>query len=98
MPDPRLDELARMAKNPNFVANNVTRMRAPLKQRTMFGPAGRAVIHSPGERTLVGPNGAILCRIREDEFGGVQVEEDERLHACVRPPTVTQGAAAERPS
>lgn len=96
MSDPRIDQLARMAKDPNFVASNVKHMRAPLKRKTVFGPAGRFVAHSPGERVIYGPDNQPLCRVREDEFGGVQIEEDEKLHAVVRPHTITQGASAER--
>lgn len=85
-----LDELAAAVRvDPEFVARNAARMRAPLKQRTQFGPAGRAVIHSKGERVIYGVNGRILCRVVEDELHGCQIEEDERLHAVVRPPTVS---------
>jgi hypothetical protein len=93
--DPRLDELARLAADPMFVARNVTRMRAPLKERTMFGPAGRAVLRSKGERVIYGPDNQPLCRVIEDDLHNCQIEEDERLHAVVRPPTVTKGARAD---
>lgn len=95
MHDPRLDELARIATDPDFVARNVTKMRAPLTERTVFTPAGRSVIHSAGEHVLYGPDDQPLCRIVEDEHGGCQIEEDERLHAVVRPVTITKGARAD---
>jgi hypothetical protein len=91
-----IDDIARAAGDPQFVANNVTRMRAPLKERTVFGPAGRAVIHSKGERVIYGPNGAALCRVLEDELHNTQIEEGERLHAVMRPSVVTKGARVER--
>jgi hypothetical protein len=84
-----IDELATLAKRPDFVARNVTRMRAPLKERIVFTSAGRTVIHSAGERVLYGPNGAVLCKITENETHGVQVEEADRLHAVIRPQVVT---------
>lgn len=91
--DRRLDELARMAKHPSFVADNVRKMRAPLKAKTVFTAAGKTVVHSPGERIIYGPDNTPLCKVIEDELGGCQIEEDERLHAVVRPPTITKGTS-----
>lgn len=87
MNDPHkwLDELAAVVRDPEFVARNSAKFRAPLKSRTQFGPAGRAVIHSAGERVIYGPNGAALCRVVEDEVHNTQIEEADRLHATVRP-------------
>lgn len=93
MLDKRLDELARMARHPSFVADNVRHMRAPLKSKTVFTAAGKAVVHSPGERIIYGPDNTPLCKVTEDEHGGCQIEEDERLHAVVRPKTHTQGTS-----
>lgn len=94
--DPRLDELARMARDPaGFVAANVTKMRVPLKERTLFTSAGRTVLHEKAERVIYGPDGRQLCRVIEDDVHGTQIEEDERLHAVVRPRTVTKGARAD---
>lgn len=80
-----LDELAAVVRDPEFVARNSSKFRAPLKSRTQFGPAGRAVIHSAGERVIYGPNGAALCRVVEDEAHNTQIEEAECLHGVVRP-------------
>lgn len=93
--DPRIDELARLARDPQFVARNVTRMRAPLREHTMFTSAGRTLMHTKGERIIYGPDGRPLCRVVEDDLHGCQIEEDERLHAVVRPRTVTQGMRIE---
>lgn len=90
-----IDDIARLAHEPDFVARNVTRMRAQLKERTMFGPAGRQVLHSKGERAIYGPNGRVLCKVTEDEMHGCQIEEEERLHAVVRPPTVSRSSRIE---
>lgn len=67
-----------------YVAAYLTAMRAPLKERTQFGPAGRAVIRSAGERVLYGPKGQPI-RVLEDELHGTQVEHGDHLHAVVRP-------------
>lgn len=92
----RLDDVVSAARSlPKFVEAHLLEMRAPLKERTMFGPAGRCVLRSKGERTIYGPNGEPI-KIVEDEFAGVQVEHGEHLHAVVRPRTVTKGARAER--
>jgi hypothetical protein len=91
-----IDDIARAAGDPQFVANNVTRMRAPLREKTIFGPAGKAIVHGKGERIIYGPNGAPLCKVVEDELHGCQIEEDERLHAVVRPSTYTSSARTER--
>jgi hypothetical protein len=63
-------------------------MRAPLKERTQFGPAGRTVIRSNGERVLYGPKGQPI-RVIEDPLHGTQIEHGEHLHAVVRPSPVT---------
>lgn len=70
-------------------------MRAPLRERTIFGPAGRARVHLPGERMILSPTGEPI-KIVEDELHGVQVEHGDHLHAVVRPRTITKGANAER--
>lgn len=67
-----------------YVAAYLTAMRAPLKQRTQFGPAGRAVIHSDGEKVIYGPDGTPI-RIIEDTLHGTHVEHGDHLHAVVRP-------------
>lgn len=67
-----------------YVQAFLTSMRAPLKERTQFGPAGRAVIRSDGERVLLGPRGEKI-RVIEDTLHGTQVEHGDHLHAVVRP-------------
>jgi hypothetical protein len=70
-------------------------MRAPLKERTQFGPAGRAVIRSNGVRTIYGPNGEPI-KVVEDPLHGTQIEHGDHLHAVVRPSTVTKSSRVER--
>lgn len=95
MTDPRLDQVvAAASKTLPFVEARLLKMRALPKEKTMFGPAGRQVLHSTGERMIYAPNGHPI-KITEDPLGGVQVEHDDHLHAVVRPPTVTKGARAE---
>ena len=77
-----------------YVEAYVTKMRAPLKERTTFTSAGRTVIHSPGERIIYGPKGQKI-RILELDNGNLIQHGNERgrgvehQHAHVRPPTVT---------
>lgn len=59
-------------------------MRAPLKQRTVFGPAGKTVVHDSGERILFGPKGEKI-RVIEAPGGTTQVEVGDQLHGIVRP-------------
>lgn len=49
---------------------------------------GRSMrVHTPGERVLHLPNGATV-KVTTDESGvSTQVEEDEAMHAVVRPQT-----------
>lgn len=59
-------------------------MRAPLRERTVFGPAGRAVVHSAGEKILYGPNGEKI-RVIEDENHNTQIEHGDHLSGVARP-------------
>lgn len=70
-----------------YVAAYLTAMRATPKERTVFGPAGRQVVHSPGERVLYGPKGEPI-RVVEDEAHNTQIEHGDHLHAVVRPTAV----------
>jgi len=75
-----------------WVQSHINHLRAPLKSRTMFGPAGRAVIRSKGERVIFGPDGQPVHVIELPE-GGTQIEHDDEdgnyhLHANIRPQTI----------
>lgn len=70
-----------------YIEAALTGLRAMCKETTVYGPAGRAKVRSNGERLIYGPNGAIIGRVTEDPLGGTQIEQDERLHAVVRPQT-----------
>jgi hypothetical protein len=61
-------------------------MRAPLKQRTTFTPAGKTVVHESGERILYGPKGEKI-RVIEHPGGATQIEHGDHLHGIVRPKT-----------
>lgn len=62
-------------------------MRAPLKAKTVFGPAGRQVVHESGERILYGPKGEKI-RVIEQPGHSTQIEAGDRLHGVVRPQPV----------
>lgn len=70
-----------------YVAAYMHSMRAPLKAKTMFGPAGRQVVHESGERILYGPKGEKI-RVIEQPGHSTQIEAGDRLHGVVRPQPV----------
>ena len=77
-----------------YVESYVTKMRAPLKERTVFSRAGRTVIHDPGERIIYGPKGQKI-RVLDTQHG-TNVEHGnehgrgvEHNHVHVRPECVT---------
>jgi hypothetical protein len=61
------------------------RLQAQRRVSTVFTAAGRVGVHQPGERMIVLPNGHSI-RVSTDASGvATQVEEDEAMHAIVRP-------------
>ena len=70
-----------------FIHDYLTQLRAPLKRSTMFGPAGRQVLRSPGERVILAPNGEPI-RIIENPDGNL-IETENSLHSHVRPASVS---------
>lgn len=62
-------------------------MRAPLRAKTTFGPAGKSTTYAPGERVLYGPKGEKI-RVIEHPGGSTQVEVGDQLHGIVRPQPV----------
>lgn len=70
-----------------LIAAAVHKFTAPRGER-MIHAGGRAMtVHTPGERILHLPNGTTV-RIAVDDSGvATQVEEDDALHAVVRPHT-----------
>ena len=75
-----------------YVEKHIREYEAEMRAKTMFGPAGRAVIRSQGERIVLGPRGEKL-RVVQLPGNHTQVEhEDEHrdthIHANVRPSAV----------
>jgi hypothetical protein len=55
------------------------------KSKTVFTVAGRVGVATPGEKVIYLPNG-VGVKVTTDASGtATQVEEDESLHAIVRP-------------
>ena len=71
----------------DYVEAFLTALRAPVRERTVFGSAGKFSEKSSGERRLFGPDGRPF-RVIERPDGGTQIETDNRLHAVVRPNVV----------
>jgi len=78
----------------DYVQMHIKEMRAPRVERTMFGPAGRQVLTSDGERIILGPQGQRI-RVIEKSDGNLIEHEDEQgdthIHANVRPGRVKLG-------
>ena len=72
-----------------YVQDYLTKMRAPLREKTVFTPAGRTVLHSDGELIIYSPRGEPILVVEKPE-GGTQVEHGDHLHAHVRPQCVTK--------
>lgn len=67
----------------------VDKFAVPRTEKTVYA-GGRAVtVHGPNERVLHLPNGTTVKVSVDDSGIATQVEEEERLHAIVRPKTVT---------
>jgi hypothetical protein len=88
--NPSLDNYVNaFRKATDYIDATVMHQRAPLRERTMFTQAGRTIVHSQGERIIYGPNGAMIARVTEDDGShNTHIEEDERLHAIVRPTVI----------
>ena len=57
--------------------------------RKFVHAGGRGMnVHTPGEQTLYLPNGQTVKVSTDDSGVATQVEETDRLHAVVRPPTI----------
>lgn len=56
--------------------------------KTVFTAAGRIGIATPGERILQLPNGQRVRVLTDASGTATQVEEDEALHAIVRPAAI----------
>jgi len=70
-----------------YVQEYLQSFRTDPRQATQFGFGGRVRILRPGERVLYAPDGTPF-RVIENPDGGTQIEQDDRLHAVIRPSTV----------
>ena len=70
-----------------YVQAFLTALRAPVRERTVFGQAGKFSQKFEGEQMLYGPDGRPF-RVKERPEGGTQVETDQALHAVVRPQVI----------
>jgi len=68
-----------------LIAAAVHKFAAPRGDK-MIHAGGRAVhVHTAGERTLILPNGHAVKVMTDDSGVATQIEEDDALHAVVRP-------------
>lgn len=66
----------------------VDKFRAPRRQRFVHAGGRGMHTHSQGEKVLYLPNGSTVKVTTCDADSTTQVEEDEHLHAVVRPAPV----------
>ena len=76
-----------------WVQKNIQEMRTPMKEKTMFGPAGRQVLHSDGEATLLDPWGRKIRVIERHGGNTMETEDDGDTHISVnvRPAKISLG-------
>ena len=71
-----------------YIQKHLAEYQAELRAKTMFGPAGKQVIRSQGERIVIAPNGARIRVVQLPAGSGIghtQVEHGDHVHANVRP-------------
>jgi hypothetical protein len=69
----------------DLIRHGLRQFRAERRQRFIHA-AGRGIhTHTPGEKVLHLPNGSTVKVTTCDADSTTQVEEDEHLHAVVRP-------------
>lgn len=83
-----------MSDAPSFtellIKQAINKFAAPRREKTISAGGKVMKVHAPGEKVLYLPNGKTV-KVTVDDSGVVtQVEEDEHLHAIVRPPTFVQ--------
>lgn len=85
-----------MTETDNLIRFAMGQFRAERRERFIHaGGQGRRV-HGPGERVLYLPHGGHV-RVSVDDSGvATQVEEDENLHAIVRPAPIRMPTALGR--
>ncbi len=77
-----------MNSTEQLIAAAVHKFTAPRGERTVFAGGRRVVVHTPGERILHLPNGAVVKVTVDDSGHATQIEEDDALHAVARPTSV----------
>lgn len=69
-----------------FLKNHLTQIGAPLRESTMFGPAGRSRLRRAGERIILAPDGVTRLRVTQYVDGGTAVEYgNDHRSAVARP-------------
>lgn len=82
-----------MSRQPMFtteqlIAAAVDKFTAPRGEKTIWAGARRVKVHTPGERSLILPNGHKVKITVDDSGKATHIEEDEALHAIARPDAI----------
>ena len=72
-----------------IIALAVDKFATPRGTQTISAGGRTMRVHTAGERILHLPNGAVVKVITDDSGVVTQIEEDEAMHAVVRPNTLT---------
>lgn len=78
----------RLITTDQLIAEAMAKFRARRGEKFIMANGHAARVHTPGERILYLPNGAHVKVSVDDSGIATQVEEDEALHAIVRPQTI----------
>jgi hypothetical protein len=74
-----------MPTTDDYIAAAMSAFRARRGEKIVSAGGRTMTVHTPGQRILYLPNGAHV-NVRVDDSGvATQVEEDDALHAIVRP-------------
>jgi hypothetical protein len=69
--------------------------RARRGEKTIFAGDRRVSVRTAGERVIYLPNGVAVKVTTDDSGIATQIEEDEALHAIVRPHTIRRKLTVE---
>lgn len=80
-----------------YVAAAMSAFKAERRQKMVHAGGRGMQVHTPGERVLYLPNG-VAVKVSVDDSGiATQVEDDEALHAIVRPHPIVRKLVAVQP-
>jgi len=80
-----MDDDLRLLDTEALIRVALSKFRAQRSERFVHAGGRGMRVHGPGERILHLPNGAVVKVTTCDADSTTQIEEDDHLHAVVRP-------------